>query len=286
MPGTMLTKFCHKQNLRNLFTQSALPPALHDIIPKFLSTFHNDIRGTLNSVINAGFSSPPHHISSNGSATKSLNERVLKEDVFLAMQKLIDSPSPYADEVLKSVEHEGYTYVAGGQGDSNVVFDCADRIHTRQRSPGFMTRQTARAGSIREIFRYRCGPETSQVFLVIEEYEPLPAQYESLDPYAKFDAGGFLFQSTHRTDPMVTTLSSIVCHFAMRPRHIEGIPGDLIHVLPLNKVCPNYMILIFLSRQELNRLTYPAVVISLLNSFGGLLLLELCSIGPRLYHIM
>lgn len=245
MPGTMLAKFCHQQNLRNLFDPAQLPDVLHQIIPKFLSTFHADIRGTLNSVINSGLRSKPS--PPPGHTTKQLRQLILNDDVTIALKKWIDrrtrsSPdllplSPYADKVLTSVESQGYTYVAGGRGDSNVIFHYED--HDQPTTSA--TRQIImRAGSIRQIFQYtwaQAETKHSDVFIIIDELEPLDPRHKPLDPYSKFDYAGTLFKQSHKPEPVVITLTSISCHFVMRPRHIEGIPGDLVHVLPLDKVC-------------------------------------------------
>lgn len=243
----MLTKFCHKQNLRSLFVPAHLPDIVHQLIPKFLSTFHGDVRGTLNSVINTGLRSQPSPSArpKDVHTTKQLRELVLGNDVSIALKKWVDnhtrgSPdllplSPYADKVLTSVESRGFTYAAKRRGDSNVIFH-----HEEHDQPtASITRRTMKAGSIRQIFQYtwtQAATRYSDVFVVLDEFEPLDPAHQPLDPYSKFEFAGTLFKDSRRPEPTVITLSSISCHFVMRPRRIEGIPGDLVHILPLDDV--------------------------------------------------
>lgn len=109
--------------------------------------------------------------------------------------------------------------------DSNIIF----------RRPGG---SSSRVGKICSIFRLQHPtPEGSTVeatYVLVQEYLPF-LNVEMQFQYKQFGfAGGFLCHSKRWSRFHVVELADIICHFAKTV--IRDGDGDIMHVLPLNKV--------------------------------------------------
>jgi hypothetical protein len=130
-------------------------------------------------------------------------------------------------EQLEKVSIRGVVYARGKSlpRDSNVLF---------RRSGG----SSSRVGRIWSIFHLQHptpdGPTMDATYILVREY--LPFSDEAMQSqYTQFGfAGGFLCHSEKWKRFYVVELTDIICHFARTMvRHDDG---DVMHVLPLNKV--------------------------------------------------
>ncbi|KZS99729.1 uncharacterized protein LAESUDRAFT_605756, partial [Laetiporus sulphureus 93-53] len=244
LSSTLLTRFCCKQALRNLFTSVVLPPSVRQLIPNFVHSFQSDTRGTLLTDILAlgPPESQPENPSFDGHARLRMSEYSLLPDYIVdllrnrmmmdyslaGIESWTGSINPYVVS-LDSVEYRGVLYKVStcSLGDSNVIF-------TSQ------LRGQWRAGQVAHMFRYKqihgeC--KFVQDYLVVKEFVPLTSEDSRLDPYRRFPvAGGRLFRDAFKPEIQLLTTKDLLCHFAMLPRLLPKGSVKCIHVLPLDKV--------------------------------------------------
>jgi hypothetical protein len=118
-------------------------------------------------------------------------------------------------------------------GDSNVLFNYNSDDNSWS------------AGSINAIFshtRYAAGDSRGKVqtFVVVDPYVPLSDDHAVLDPFRApnvCQAGGKLFYCRFEMSPWLIAVDDIHCHFAFTPLEFASIDDDVMHVLPLNRVC-------------------------------------------------
>jgi len=131
---------------------------------------------------------------------------------------------------MKKVSIRGVVY-ASEQAlprDSNIIF---------RREGG----SSSRVGSIKSIFQLSyptpAGPIADDTFLLVQQYSPFMDQ-EIQFTYTQFGfAGGFLCYSRKWSGFHIIGSEGVICHFAKTTLQQYG--GDLMHVLPLNKVTIN-----------------------------------------------
>lgn len=244
LASTLLTRFCCRQVLRNLFTSLTLPPAVRQLIPTFVHSFQSDTRGTLLAEILAQgpSESQSEHSSSNGHTRfKTSDYALLPDDIIKLLRGRLTTDyslaghqdwtgfiNPYVVR-LNSLEDRGALYKVSDYypGDSNVIFT------------GLIPGQW-RAGQIARIFRYEQSHEGFKFvknYLVVREFAPLTRQDSRLDPYRNFPvAGGQLFYNAFKPEMQLLTVEDVLCHFAMLPRHLLGGSVKCVHILPLDRV--------------------------------------------------
>jgi hypothetical protein len=104
----------------------------------------------------------------------------------------------------------------------------------------FQKKKETRPGQIVRIFSHTHtrsdGTIVASHYLVVSPFSTLnSADSNRLDKFRKFGfAGGFLCHNNRRQSEVVEA-SDVVCQFAKTPMNVGGM--DLIHVLPLDRVC-------------------------------------------------
>lgn len=237
----MFKSFCMGQNLRRLFSQQQVPEQLLPIIGEYEKRFMADIRGTF---INDNLAFDEHFLQLEEKVHwNNSNLPVLPKKTQELLRGWIAKHDPlcFTNGFIPST---GYTRSKIGRlgqifqihsasvGDSKVLFtDSTDG-------------QSLLAGSINSIFshtRYDPGGQRmTQTFLIVDKYTRLSDGHVLADPYRQPDickAGGCLFYNRFDTSPLLIHVNDIRCHFAFTPLKITDIDEEVIHVLPLDRVC-------------------------------------------------
>ncbi|GBE86757.1 hypothetical protein SCP_0906380 [Sparassis crispa] len=235
LPGTMLRRFCMRQNLRSLFNPESLPQSISSIIAPFISSFQSEHRGTLLQDMLA-FEDPlgDPDLDNDELEEETRDFSRLGDQEWNALQSWFAGHNfirPHINRYVVrnkklEVQDDIYKPVTTSRGDSYIVFQCADDADWR-------------AGRVVDIFTHSYRQENIDVrrnFLLVEEYIALEIRHIQFDPYRKFPfVGGRLFYDKVRDQLIVLEVDEITCHFAHTRRTTPSIDIDCVHVLPLNK---------------------------------------------------
>ncbi|KAL6303846.1 hypothetical protein BKA93DRAFT_734280 [Sparassis latifolia] len=236
LPGTMLRRFCMRQNLRSLFNPESLPQSISSIIAPFISSFQSEHRGTLLQDMLA-FEDPlgDPDLDNDELEKETRDFSRLGDQEWNALQSWFAGHNfirPHINRYVVrnkklEVQDDIYKPVTTSRGDSYIVFQRADDADWR-------------AGRVVDIFTHSYRQENIDVrrnFLLVEEYIALEIRHIQFDPYRKFPfVGGRLFYDKVRDQLIVLEVDEITCHFAHTRRTTPSIDIDCVHVLPLNKV--------------------------------------------------
>ena len=131
--------------------------------------------------------------------------------------------------VVQEISARGVSYASRAKRsgrDSAIIFKPHDEHN----------REVHLAGRIEKIFQYTYNNphNVTGFYLIVREH--LPTHSTTFDPYKRFGfAGGYLCER-EPTTLHVIALSQVLSHFAATGLTWEG-REDLIHVLPLDRVC-------------------------------------------------
>jgi hypothetical protein len=230
-----MTSICRSSNLQAMLDTHSLPPEAEPLISTYESVATEDHRGTR-------LADEDHH-----PPTKPPRLEVLDDEFYQLLLRMLDKKFgtiPQSGqrisvtrrvEQLEKVSIRGVIYAREESlpRDSNVLF---------RRFGG----SSSRVGRIRSIFHLEHptpeGPMIKATYVLVREHLPLLDEAMQ-SQYTQFGfAGGFLCYNERWSRFHIIELTDIICHFAKTvTRHGDG---DIMHVLPLNKVCitfPAYM---------------------------------------------
>ena len=230
LEATFMTSVCRSSNLQALMDTCKVPEQAEPLLTAYGSVANEDHRGTR-------LADQDHH-----PPTKPPSSDRLDDDSYRLLLQMLNEKfgttryTPGGGQAfsvtqrvdrLEKVSIRGIVYACEKSlpRDSNVLF----------RRPG---RSSSKVGKIWSIFRLQHPtPEGSTVeatYVLVREYLPF-LNVEMQSQYKQFGfAGGFLCHSKRWSRFHVVELADVICHFAKTV--IRDGDGDVMHVLPLNKV--------------------------------------------------
>ena len=233
-------RFCEEQHLRALYSDNASLNAIQLLRPAFEKAYGTGNRGTLfGDMLAVGVSTEDGTIMPSW---KLLESTELTETTAVLLSSWLKHHSGPSLQ-NKSARAFKTKQVNAIQSRDNIykVADISERdslvIFTKEGSSSWF------AGQVEEIFLYGhqngASIDLAERFLVLAEFQDLPTQYQSLDPYRQFPiVGGRLYHAVRKKKRILLPFHNISCPFAMTPHTLQTDLGafSCVHVLPLDKV--------------------------------------------------
>lgn len=230
MEQTMFRHFVMGQRLRVLLQPGNIPPAVQDILPNaYQKRFKADIRGTfLHDMVafDETFQKMPEQPTGTQNESKRLPDALY--DLLCAWYDQYTptdrQPAPHGAFFQTQIKRLGEVYRRKESvPDSYVVY---------------VRGQSWTCGQIQELFSHTqpttSGPFT-RTFAVVHEFKPLSTTEESCDPFRRFAvAGGRLFHSEFKSQPILLNIDDIVCHASTCVIE-DGDIHDLTLCLPMDR---------------------------------------------------
>lgn len=246
LEATFTMSVCRSSNLQALLDRGDLPEAADPLLSAYGTVSNEDHRGTrLADEVHHPPTKPPVTAELQG-GTHALLLRALNQRFRTTWYTSGGMGSPFIPRTVLQLDKlsiRGVIYASARvlPRDSDIVF-------RREGGSGL------RVGSIQLIFRLShptpAGPVETATFLLVEQYTPVTDQIIQ-SKYTRFGfAGGFLCHNQKLSESHVIGSANVICHFAKTT--LQQVDGDLIHVLPLNKVGPAF---VMAPTQKLNTTT-------------------------------
>ncbi|KAJ2936177.1 hypothetical protein H1R20_g917, partial [Candolleomyces eurysporus] len=228
---TMFTKFCCTQNLKVLYNKEDLPEALHQLVDIYEDNYASDLRGTRLSDV---FSDQQLFGKVDEKAIwQSKDFSVLADEDFAMLREWMAKHHPenqvYSRHVVRrtAIHRFGhrFTTLHTSVDDSRVVFRQGEKAGWE-------------VGSILGIFSHAVvGGPAKQTWALIQPFEDLRPEDTVRDHWRSYPViGGCLFRNRWASSAVLVDVSHIRCHFAWCVLEVEGIEGECLLALPLNKV--------------------------------------------------
>ncbi|RXW21210.1 hypothetical protein EST38_g4656 [Candolleomyces aberdarensis] len=227
----MFTKFCCTQNLKALYNRSELPEALHQLVDIYEDNYASDFRGTRLSDI---FSDQQlfGHVDEK-QVWQSKDFSTLTDNDFILLKQWIAQHQPHSRSYSRQVVQRDaihrfshrFTNLRVSVNDSRIIFQQADGAKWQ-------------AGSILGIFSHAIvGGPTQQTWAIIQPFEEIAPADTIHDHWRSYPViGGCLFRNRWAPSAVLVDVRHIMCHFSWSALEVEGIEGECLLVLPLNKV--------------------------------------------------
>ena len=223
---------CQSSNLQALLDRDDLPQEAEPLLSAYNAVLAEDHRGTrLADETHHPPTKPPSSVELNNEIYQLLLrtlDQKFQTNRYTAGRNSLVIPRDVLELSKISIRGVVYASEKALPRDSNIIF---------KREGG----SSSRVGSIKSIFRLSyptpAGPVADETLLLVQQYLPFMDQ-EIQHMYTRFGfAGGFLCHSRKWSGFHIIGLEGAVCHFAKTTLQQYG--GDLMHVLPLNKVTTN-----------------------------------------------
>jgi len=242
---TYINDSCRSANLVACLFNGSVPAALKDLWPAFQQTFRADIRGTrINDILGFGNKAQLHLRRSSARGWQAKQD---KQYMALAMQCLkTQNPAgmviwrsitfwqlttlKYLSDVIFAVKlrQEGMCFQPSSHSpnDANIILQSVTSV------------QDLQPAHLLVLFTHRRNPTVHEVYAIVERHVELSSDASAHDPYRRFGfaAAGMLYYDRFHPPEVVET-SNLVTQFAKTCFFLEQIESEVVHVLPIFKVC-------------------------------------------------
>lgn len=232
---TLFIRFCNAQRLKSVLNADKLPQYLNDLACLYKTYFENtDRRGSrISDALAFNELSESDNVDWDSKSLKRLEVKHFKA-LQIWVNRYSNTPGtlqPFT-MIRDRVQWQDLTFTSQTTSfrDSQVVVNLTAL-------PGNWS-----AGSIHKMFtvRWLTTDEryVTRTFAEINLYQPLEGDDLLYDNYRRFGfAGGKLFHRSGSQDTILLPLELIACHFGYSALRVPSIDTEVMHVLPLPKVC-------------------------------------------------